>query len=181
MANTLALLGDSLGRRYVSRDELSSFVDGAEGSRVAFVSSLESDRISGAVLCEITSFQEFIESVPKSQMNSLATKLRQLEFHKIGIVKSIAVSQRHRRSGVATALVATGLDWLWRNGATAVVMIGWTDSNGCHIQGIAESFEFEAVAEIDDYWLEDSLLHDYDCPSCGQGCSCTAKIFLLRQ
>lgn len=180
LPRALALLGETLGRRYVTREALLSYLDGS-ALRFAFVAEdVSTSRLVAACTGEVTeNGRPWGLTIPlKAAFEQLS---QVLEFHTVGIMRTVAVNRQARGRGLGTLMAHTLLEALWNSGATCIVTIGWTDNSGCHLQGIAETLGFLEVARVAEPWKEDSLKNDYECPSCGQPCLCEGRIFLATE
>jgi len=176
---TLSLLGESLGRRYITREELVTYAEDSQG-RFALVAIVKG-RLVAALTAEVLSPEQFLETLPKDREPDVRTMLRGLEFHRIGLIKSVAVSRRVRRQGVGTRIVAAAQAECWRRGTTTLLSIGWTDADGCHIGGVLAGLGFTDLGHFSHFWLEDSTAKGYECPTCGHPCKCDAWLFALQK
>lgn len=177
----LSVLGNALGELYITKEELESYAkDSGDGDRFAYVIYNDNFLVGAATADYFKNSEEFFNLVPDDQISTLKSLLPQLVYNRIVLVHSVAVDPQYRHKGNATALIRAILEHGVRCGATNALAIGWTDQDGCHIQGTLEALGFESVADIDNYWHEDSVSKGYSCPSCGNPCTCTARIFSAR-
>lgn len=130
------------------------------------------------VTAEVTDYDGFLDSAPLQMRDAVRHCTGRFENHKVGAILSVVVSPSNRNNGIATALVEAAVDWLRAHGATCVITVGWTDQSGCHIAGVASAMGFREVGKISQYWEEDSLTNDYECPTCGRPCHCDATLFV---
>lgn len=97
---------------------------------------------------------------------------------KMAYFKSVAVSPESRGQGIASRLLASSLQALKMQGATAGLAHIWRESPG----GAAEKYFTAAGATIvnihPDRWLHLSA-SGYLCPVCGKICHCTAAEMVL--
>ena len=175
----LSLLGESLGRRYITREELATYANDSQG-RFALVAVVKG-RLVAALTAEVLTPEQFLETLPQDRVADVRTMLRGLEFHRVGLIKSVAVSRRVRRQGVGTRIVAAAQGECWRRGSTTLLSIGWTDNDGCHIAGVLTGLGFRDVGHLSQFWLEDSTAKGYECPTCGHPCQCDAWLFALQK
>lgn len=174
----LALLGEELGRRYISKDDLDAFVDGE--SQFALVAEREKN-IVAVITNEVLSNTEFFDEVPEDMRQPVESMIPYLEYEKVGLLKSMAVSKSHQGAGIGSELSERAVRILWERGVTCVIAIGWTTDKGCHVEGVVRGLGFSEAGILDDYWCKDSVLKNYHCPRCGQPCHCQAKIFILQR
>jgi GNAT superfamily N-acetyltransferase len=175
----LAILGAALGQRYVTLDELSQHL-GDQSDRFAVVAVMPDGNVVGAATAGVTTSTVFLEkSVPSAMRARLQKALPHLDYHQVGVLKSVAVAGNSRGAGAGTELSQAVIDELWRRGATCVVAIGWTDHQGCHIEGTLASLGFLTLASLPDFWREESTEKGYACPTCGTPCTCEARVFFL--
>jgi len=177
----LAVLGQSLGRRYITREGLAGYANGDEG-KAGFVCHGPGGTLQGAVTVEVAgTFESLLALLPQDAESTFRDLMPELEFHRIGLLKSVATAPDSRSHGVGTRLVAAGVEWLWGEGSTCVLTIGWTDAEGCHIAGVAEGLGFRQIAAVPHFWTKDSQIFAYSCPSCGMPCNCEARIFVTTR
>lgn len=174
---SLSVLGNALGSRYVSRGELATYV--GQKDRVAFVATSKDGQIHGAATSDLPAdSSSVLELLPADARARVLNLIPELEFNRTGLLRSVAVSPKARGNSVGTSLVRASVDSLWDLGATSIISIGWTDIDGCHIQGPLEAMGFEIQGDLEGFWRDDSISKNYLCPTCGQPCSCTARVFL---
>ncbi|KGJ71938.1 hypothetical protein GY21_18745 [Cryobacterium roopkundense] len=177
---TLSVLGNALGSRYVSRAELATYV--GRNDRIAFVATGKDDQVYGAATSDLPAgASSVLELLPTDAQTRVLALIPELEFNRTGLLRSVAVSPKARGNSVGTSLVRASVEALWDMGATSILSIGWTDIDGCHIQGPLEAMGFAVQGDLEDFWGADSISKNYQCPTCGQPCSCTARIFLLSR
>jgi len=180
LTQALSVLGDALGRRYISKDELRTYAGGEEG-RHALVAQQESGPIVGAATGLLLDHDQFVDLLPEDMRLAAEDVLPNLDYQCLGILKSIAVTTGAEGRGIGTSLAQGIVQRLWDEGATYIVAIGWTDAAGCHIKGVLEGLGFKQVGLLENFWTNDSKSKDYDCPSCGQPCTCAAMLFGARR
>jgi len=174
---SLALLGRALGPRYVTRQALTSYMADAEVNKHAFVSRSTSGELVGVATVEIFENSEaFFDQLPVGQKSTIEGLVPNLDYHRIGLVRSVAVASDMQGRGVGTQIVQAAVDWLWTHKSTLILSVGWTDEAGCHIEGVLEGLGFHARGDIPFYWHADSTEKAYDCPSCGRPCGCVARL-----
>jgi len=96
-----------------------------------------------------------------------------------GLIKSIAVSQAHHGRGIATQLIAVGINELARHGAERFYSLAWESrQSGCHLCGVLASLGFREVRRIERFWYRDSLATGYACLMCGNPCECAVRVMV---
>lgn len=93
------------------------------------------------------------------------------------MIKSVAVDSAYTGRGFASDLVRHLIQWGRHKDCTAVFSIGWTDHNGCHIEPVFNRLSLHPLMDIESFWTKDSLEQGYSCPTCGNPCNCTARLF----
>lgn len=59
-----------------------------------------------------------------------------------------------------------------------ILSFNWKRHNKVSMEGILQTIGMKVLAEIPDYWHDDSLKYGYQCPECGQPpCHCTAVVY----
>ncbi|MCW2607328.1 MAG: GCN5-related N-acetyltransferase [Frankiales bacterium] len=175
----LSIVGEALGKRYIGREELESYARREEG-KWAFVAKDRAGRVVGAATCMLLEPTAFLGSLPVDQAEAVARLMPGLDFERIGVLKSIAIAPAAEQQGLGTALTRRVMEQLWSAGATSIVTIGWTDAQGCHVEGLVRGLAFKPVGALSDFWCQDSVAKGYECPTCGSPCRCEARLFSLR-
>jgi len=173
----LSVLGNALGARYVSREQLSEYVQ--QKRKFGFVSLDKTGRVMGAATSELPDdSQSLLDLLPTDSQDRVASIVPELEFNRTALLQSVAVSPQARGNGVGTDLVRASVDTLTTAGATSIISIGWTDFEGCHIQGPLEAIGFQGRGDLPNFWRQESITKNYQCPTCGQPCKCVARVFI---
>lgn len=177
LPETLALLNNELGKGYIKNDELSKYA--IPGSKIARVATDH----SGAIVAAVTGVLmlpgiRMSEVVHPAHADALSHLVREAAFSRVGVLKSGAVSPSARGAGLGTALSGATTDALFREGASCVLGMAWTDADGCHAEGMMNRLGFQMRGDIKDLWYQDSIEEGYGCPSCGTPCRCTGRVFV---
>jgi ribosomal protein S18 acetylase RimI-like enzyme len=175
----LALLGEALGHRYVTSESLHRFARKQEAT-CAYVAQTAGGLIVGAATGMVVDPKKLETAVPTGSGEAVRRLVPEVEYHRVGVLKSVAVSPSAQSRGVGTALAREVTKHLWSDHATCALSFGWYDEDGCHIQGVVESLGFHKQGELSEFWHQDSIEHNYECPSCGSPCVCTAVTFLAK-
>lgn len=97
----------------------------------------------------------------------------------VGLVNSIAVDAWSKKLGVGHELMAKCLADMTELHIDVVFMIGWRSNEGVNIRSLANRNGFSELLEMPHYWRDDSLNHQYQCPTCGAPpCNCSAVLFV---
>lgn len=97
---------------------------------------------------------------------------------KVGLIKTLAVTQSAQGLGLGSSLARTLLNQLSLKGATDVYSVAWEHGGVVPARKTLESHGLVEVARVPHYWREDSLEAGYACTACGEPpCSCSAIIF----
>ena len=177
VADALALLNSSLGEDYINDTELIKHaVPGPKIARVAVT-------YSGEILAAVTGKLmlpgiRMSEVVHSSHADSLSRMVPETAFSRVGILKSGAVSPEARGTGIGTAVTGATIEALFREGASCVIGMAWTDADGCHAEGMMHRLGFQKRGDIPNLWHQESIDEGYGCPSCGNPCHCTGRIFI---
>lgn len=177
ITTVVALLGEALGERYIEPDDVSQIM--ADPTRGAcLVARTPDGDILGAAITSMLGLADLPARLPVGQ-DDLPRRLGALRYHSsIGLLDALATVPTVRGRGLGTELVNECVRHWRAHGATAALSFGWKSPAGCHIKGVLESCGFRAQFEVEDFWLEDSRLHHYSCPSCGSTCRCSAVVFI---
>lgn len=171
--SVVELFDACLGEKFIGVEAVRGLVDNPDA---LVVGSFCGDRlISAATAMLMADRGQLLAGMPVDQRGAIRALLP--AGVPVGLLKSSAVTASHRGLGVGAAMVHARMDILGARGAGAFLSLGWTDGAGCHAQKPLERGGLQAVADIPDFWREDSLAAGYGCPSCGHPCRCIARVF----
>lgn len=184
--DALAVFDKGLGQGYVSHEELMKYTDDGVSrlllprTHIAYAAVLFDGTVVGVATADhVRAAANLWSFIPVAARERFKRLVQEVEYTDVALLHSVAVSPEHQGKGVASALVREIVSTLQRQGVETVVSVGWTDEEGCHIQGALERGGFLPCGDILGYWTEDSIEKKYQCPSCGFPCNCTARIFGL--
>lgn len=100
---------------------------------------------------------------------------------RIGYIKSVAVSPKYAGHGVSYKLINYCIDYFKKQGIESLISTAWKHSGIINIKSLLEKNGFSVKAEIPDYWYEDSKIHKFECPKCGNPCHCSCVIYTKKQ
>ncbi len=109
-----------------------------------------------------------------------AAAISQLEqLGRIGLIETVATAPGYEGFGIGCQVTTKLITELEARGAGFFVVIAWkSPDRGVHIGGILDRLGFSAVAEVPEFWREDSLARHTCCSYCGSPpCTCTAVIY----
>ena len=178
----LDVLQGELGGNYISREFFETYLSRNEhfSGKIALIAkNVETYRIVGTLIAEIVTPETFEASFLDAYASVLKyPAIQPLRFHRTGLIKSVAVPSQFQRQGIGTSLVSDALKKLSAYGAEHFYALGWVSKKGCHIQNTLESLGFKYIDQLEQFWFKDSLEHKYSCPSCGNPCVCSARLFI---
>lgn len=176
LAGALSVLGSALGDRYVTREELLHYIDEPKTRGLV---ALDDAGVVGAVTADLfDDVDGLLQLVPTDQHDVFMSLVPEARYSKIGYLHSVAVDPASQGRGIGTALVRSMTETLWEAGANTIVSVGWTDHEGCHIEGPFTALGYVSKGDMGGYWTEDSKTKEYSCPTCGNPCECTARLFV---
>lgn len=169
LLSVLRIADDQLGEGYVSEE---FFIKADESDR-SFIKVAEMDgRIVGfaiGLIWEPNEIRELVR-VPIPRHLSLADQ--------VGVVKTVAVSPAQHGHGIGTRLTDSCLAEFRSRGVRAVCSVAWKRGKQINLKGVLERQGFLPFAEVPDYWREESLEEDFECPECGAPpCRCSAVMY----
>jgi N-acetylglutamate synthase-like GNAT family acetyltransferase len=179
----LAVLREGLGQGYITNEQFRRYA-GRHGER-AFRSVLTATdngtgRVIGVLTIEIVDARAIGESLLDHYEHvRMTAEIRRLQSGSTGLIKSIAVSTAYRGRGVATALIARGIQDLAEHGANHIYSLAWmSQEHGCALCRVLSALGFRSVWRIERFWHHDSLVNGYHCPACGNPCECSAHVMI---
>ena len=80
----------------------------------------------------------------------------------------------HQKQGYGTQLLTHVLQQF---PSVFFVSIGWIKPTGWDAERMVIKQGFESLCDVPQFWLQDSLIHNYGCPYCDPNwCACDARI-----
>lgn len=177
LPDTLSLLNGALGNDYIKDSDLSAYAK--QGSKIGRIAvgdnGLIVAAVTGILMLPGVRMSELVHADHAERLGKLVPEA---SFSRVGILKSGAVSPTSRGTGIGTAVSGATTDALFREGASCVVGMAWTDDDGCHAEGMMNRLGFQMRGDIPKLWHQESIDEGYGCPSCGNPCQCTGRIFV---
>lgn len=100
---------------------------------------------------------------------------------KLGYIDSMAVNKDYEGRGIGTLLFKNTILKLKENNINYAIMAGWKNGTFINIKSLALKEGFKEEFEIENYWKEDSIEHNFDCTACGKPpCLCSAVIYTKK-
>ena len=132
------------------------------------------NKIVGFITSKELTIDEIYARIPQLKEK----KFKQFNvIDKVSFIGSVATDPEYEGLGVASVLFEHILNELERK-KNIIFMIGWKSIKGINIEGIAKRNGFDAIMEIEEFWKEDSIKNQYDCPICKNPCVCSAIIYV---
>lgn len=171
--HALAILGWSLGDRYIDREGLKGFV--GSSSECIAVTAAVGREIVGVHLSEVMQPDDVTRL--EDQVRAAGTP-NNLDCHRVGLLKSLAVKTNARGRGVGTWLTLNSIDYFKSHGCTLVAALSWESGSEQSSRRMLEACGFEQMALMPDYWKQESIDKGYECPVCGVPCTCSATLLV---
>jgi GNAT superfamily N-acetyltransferase len=174
----ITLLNNLLGEGFISHSELLDFI--GDSNKVVFrITNVDNPKealgiATGIIINSRESFNSLVNGF-EPEFTHIANEIS--DINKVLIIKSVAVSEEHAGNGFGTKLVQAIFKWAENKAPKSAISLGWEDGNGCHIEKVLQRNEMSRIATRENFWLEDSITRQYNCPSCGNPCRCSAVLF----
>lgn len=168
----------SLGDLYTDFDTLKMQSESPYSRVLSLGDSVTDETIGLAVVKVFDALDELLDYTPLDQ-KSTVNELISSNFRggKIGYLATMAVDPDFRGHGLGRKLTKMCLEQFSDWGVTSIYSFGWTDHEGCHIQNTLESSGFEVLGFLPGYYRQASIDDGFDCPTCGNPCDCSIKLF----
>lgn len=90
------------------------------------------------------------------------------------VIDTIFTVDGFRKQGLASKLLTQVINTVNNN----IVVISWKNNTSAQSFNIFKQHNFEEILLVPEFWKEDSIKYKYECPVCGNPCTCGA-IFLF--
>ena len=154
------LLQESLGMNYISFLE---FCDNIKDNQV--IIKTNNNEVVGVLLFKIQTEKEFFDNYKI---------INKFDNIKILNLKTIAV--KYPKQGIGSELVKHCID-KYKKYVNKFYSPLWKSSNGINAKKLFEHFGFIYVAEVGNYWYEDSIGKNNYCPICNTPCKCSLIVY----
>jgi transcriptional regulator with XRE-family HTH domain/ribosomal protein S18 acetylase RimI-like enzyme len=170
----LDICDSELGKDYLSYEDLRNVIKYEEYICKVAVNTSTNDVI-GFCMCVLTD--------PDGALNIISwpdNKLpKAIEYsEKIGVIKTIAVYNKYQGYGIGKKITEACYEVLLDEGMDSACSIAWRNGDVTNVGGVLTSLGFREFTSIENYWKDDSEEKGYDCPTCGNPCSCTGVIYI---
>lgn len=172
------LINYSLGDSYTDFDSLRAYSDSADSRIFTLQHSRTGETIAVAIVQVYENLDQLLDTTPKDQRSRVASLIADgYNDDPVGLIKSMAVDPNFRSRGFGRRLTKMSLEQFREWEVKSAYAFGWSDYDGCHIQTTLESSGFEVLSHISDYYRQSSIDTGFNCPSCGNPCECSIKLF----
>lgn len=168
------ILDSQFGQDYISWIELDYFLT---PKALGFV-AIYQDQILGVSLVKLGNAKSLSNELLKGQdwfLSYFDSKLT------LALRQHLAVKSNWQGKGVGSFLLREGMAKLEEKTDT-IISVVWQESAGKTLGGLLRKANFFPVKNIKNYWKEDSLIKQYQCPLCPiLPCQCSATIFVKNK
>jgi len=173
----LKICDTELGKDYLSTSYLSDLINNEKALIQAAFN--QNNELIGFSSCMILTNIELKKAIHSSQFSQLPSEITYST--QIGITNTIVIKNEYKNQGIGTVLFKEFLTFFEKNKTACIVAFAWKNNEGINMGGIFEKHNFKILKSIKNYWSEESIENNYNCPSCGNPpCFCTAVIYNLK-
>jgi ribosomal protein S18 acetylase RimI-like enzyme len=169
----VALGNVELGEGFLNYQEMSNMLNDNETylCKVA----IEGKRVIGFCLCKTVSHDDLSEYLHVDE-EAMPDFVRYAD--KVGVIKTIAVSNDFQKRGVGYTLTLASYNELSKRDVQAVASIAWKRGTRINAHGVLSAAGLRPHKIIPDYWKNDSITQKFKCPNCGEPpCNCSAVLY----
>lgn len=161
-----------LGRKYVTPYQLKEMCNETSSMRCLSILDKGTKKVIGFCIHKIFSY----EDVLKMTRNQGITELM---FHKqIAYLKTIAIDKKYAGFGIASCVVKYLVKYYEKLGIDTMISSAWKHAGITNIEHVLVGNHFVKKLEIPNYWYQDSIDENFECPQCGNPCHCSCVIFV---
>jgi predicted N-acetyltransferase YhbS len=166
------LLDQQFGKDYLSEEALLIFTQQPHFGLVA----LDGVEVIGVSLVKIGKTTTLVQEL-LSERNWFRDYFGRNKT--IALRKHLAVNSNYQGKGIGKRLVTDGIKQL-RPMVDYIISIVWKESAEHSLGKLLQKVGATPVKTSPNYWEEDSLIKQYDCPICGQPpCGCSTMIYSI--
>ena len=172
--DSIKILSDQcFGKEYHQENSIRNFIDHHEWHLAVYE---ENKDIKGFVLLLTGSFDRILEEIGIIHRGALKELANRGD---ICLRKSTCVKGDSRGKGLGSLMAGYAVESYPRH---LHMSLSWKKNDKVPMQHIGENLGFKVIQELKEYWREESLNKNYDCPHCGDPpCTCPALIMVREK
>lgn len=172
--SVLEISDNELGKDYLSYSDIEKVLNDKN-----YICKIAIDKDTNKViafgLCLIVSPDE-VKKIIDWPDNKISRALK--HSNEIGVLKTISVLKDFQGKGIGKLVTERCYNELIDREVNSICSIAWKNGNITNIGGILLDLGFNEYASINDYWKDDSINKNYNCPVCGKPpCRCIGVIY----
>lgn len=171
----LNIADSQLGNDYLSSNIINSCINNKDD----YIGKVSIDHHNNKVVGFYMGYKVSKDDVVEMFKDYVDKTPRILRYSNIfGLIKTVAVDDNYKNRGIGTKLIRDAEENFLSKNINTIFTVAWKSKEGTNLKGILEYLGYKELFEILDYWKEDSIENNYNCPSCGNPpCTCSAVIY----
>lgn len=172
----ISIADNLLGKDHLNQEVLEKISNGSPDYYCEVAIDSQS-KIIGFSIGYIT-HPKYIEEKMKITQDEIPRSIKYAT--KIGIIRTVVVEEKYQGYGIGSKLAESCIKELKKSGVQMICSIASKHNNSSNMDGILKNLGFKIIAEVPEYWSDDSIEKGYKCPICKvPPCECTAVIYNL--
>ncbi|MBQ5824059.1 MAG: GNAT family N-acetyltransferase [Clostridia bacterium] len=170
-AAVIKIADSQLGKGYLTKERLQKAMDKSTSDELLIAVQTSTNTVVGFSLFKHISHEEALKL-------GKGYTFRNMVFEeKIGYLATVATKEGFTGLGIATVLVDKSLENMKDNGITHFISTAWKHYGVINIGSVLENAGFRKEEEIPNYWYDASIKEKFQCPHCGNPCTCSCVIY----
>jgi|GEM_PF-753612 len=170
-AAVIKIADRQLGKGYLTKERLQKALDKTTTDELLVAVQTATGTVIAFSLYKHISHEE-----AKSLGNGYT--FRNMAFEEeIGYLGTVATKEGFTGLGVASALVEKSMANMREQGVHHFISTAWKHYGIINIGSVLENAGFRKETDIPNYWYEASVREGFQCPQCGNPCTCSCAIY----
>lgn len=170
-AAVIKIADHQLGKGYLTKERLQKALDKSTSDELLVAVQTATGSVIAFSLYKHITYDEALQLG-----NGYA--FRDMVFEEqIGYLGTVATKEGFTGLGVATALVDKSLANMQEKGVTHFISTAWKHYGIINIGSVLENAGFRKETDIPNYWYDASVREGFQCPQCGNPCTCSCVIY----
>ncbi len=170
----IVMCNNVFGENYIQPNYLTEYLDLEHKNCLVCIND---GIVIGFITYEAFNRNDFLQEILKDN-ESFVSVIN--GFEELIIIKQVVVASNYRKQGIASSLLKKVLEDL-KHRNHLIFCFAWKKNENTVLKNILKRANFKIKTTIENYWEQDSLVHQYNCSFCGSPpCVCSSEVYIKK-